>query len=384
MWSYREICISEIDELLQDGYEIEVDSPDGYVPVNFFIDKGLWQEYILVLENGTEVRCNENHLFETNIGWQSAKKLIHMENIHYLTKFGYMSGCVRKTEELIPIVDINVEHENHRYFTNDISSHNTGVGKSIFMCHCASNILRQGKNVLYITMEMAEERIAERIDANLLNVSISDIESLDKELFLSKVQKLSKKTQGKLIIKEYPTSSAHAGHFRALLEELKIKKGFIPDFICIDYINICASQRIRSGSDKTYTYVKAIAEEIRGLAVEYNVPILSATQTNRQGVNNSDIELTDTSECVWTEEKIQLVDGSVKRIGDVKPGDRITANDTFKTVMFVHHEKIKECIKITLKSGKSLVVSKDHIFPTQSGRKCVNSGLTIGDLLHSK
>lgn len=183
----------------------------------------------------------------------------------------------------------------------------TGVGKSIFLCHCASNVLKQGKNVLYITLEMAEERIAERIDANVLNVSLGDIETLDKDLYLSKVQKISKKTHGKLIIKEYPTSSAHAGHFRALLEELKIKKGFIPDFICIDYINICASQRIRNGSDKTYTYVKAIAEEIRGLSVEYNVPILSATQVNRGGTNNTDIEITDTSESIGLPQSVDML-----------------------------------------------------------------------------
>lgn len=183
----------------------------------------------------------------------------------------------------------------------------TGVGKSIFMCHCAANVLKQGKNVLYITMEMAEERIAERIDANLLNIPLSDIENIDKDVYLGRVEKLAKKTQGKLIIKEYPTSSAHSGHFRALLEELKIKKGFIPDFICIDYINICASQRIRNGSDKTYTYVKAIAEEIRGLAVEYNVPILSATQTNREGMNNTDIEITNTSESIGLPQSVDML-----------------------------------------------------------------------------
>jgi replicative DNA helicase len=183
----------------------------------------------------------------------------------------------------------------------------SGVGKSIFLCHCAANILKEGKNVLYITLEMAEERIAERIDANLLNVSLTDLQNLDKETFSSKVSKVSKKTQGKLIIKEYPTSSAHAGHFRALIEELKIKKGFIPDFICIDYINICASQRIKGGSDKTYTYVKAIAEEIRGLAVEYNVPILSATQINRGGMSSSDPGMEDTSESIGLPQTVDML-----------------------------------------------------------------------------
>jgi predicted ATP-dependent serine protease len=138
-------------------------------------------------------------------------------------------------------------------------------------------------------------------------VPLSDIGTLDKNTFLTKVQRISKKTQGKLIVKEYPTSSAHAGHFRALLEELRIKKGFVPDFICIDYINICASQRIRNGSDKTYTYVKAIAEEIRGLAVEYNVPILSATQTNREGMSNSDVDITNTSESIGLPQTVDML-----------------------------------------------------------------------------
>lgn len=183
----------------------------------------------------------------------------------------------------------------------------SGVGKSIFLCHSAANILKQGKNVLYITLEMAEERIAERIDANLLNITLTDLEQLDQESFNKRVMKVAKKTQGKLIIKEYPTSSAHSGHFRALIEELKIKRGFIPDFICIDYINICASQRIKGGSDKTYTYVKAIAEEIRGLAVEYNVPILSATQINRSGMTNSDPGMEDTSESIGLPQTVDML-----------------------------------------------------------------------------
>jgi replicative DNA helicase len=155
----------------------------------------------------------------------------------------------------------------------------------------------QGKNVLYITMEMAEERIAERIDANLLNITMDELKVIDKDIFDSKMDKLAKKTQGKLIVKEYPTASAHAGHFRALLEELKMKRDFRPDIIMIDYLNICSSQRVKQGgSVNSYTYIKSIAEELRGLAVEYNVPILSATQTTRSGFTNSDPGLEDTSE----------------------------------------------------------------------------------------
>lgn len=174
----------------------------------------------------------------------------------------------------------------------------TGVGKSLAMCHFASDALSQGKNVLYITMEMAEEKIAERIDANLFDVDIATLKDLNKSTFVNKVKHINDKTQGKLIIKEYPTASAHVGHFRALLNELKMKKKFTPDVIYVDYLNICASSRMKGlgGSINTYSYIKAIAEEIRGLAVEFNVPIWSATQSTRTGFGNTDVEITDTSE----------------------------------------------------------------------------------------
>jgi len=174
----------------------------------------------------------------------------------------------------------------------------TGVGKSLFMCHCAAANLNQGRNVLYLTMEMAEERIAERIDANLLDIPIDQLEHLSKEMFAERVRGLSSKTNGKLIIKEYPTGSAHAGHFRALLNELKLKKSFEPDIIYIDYLNICSSSRMKGmgGAINSYNYIKAIAEELRGLAVEFDLPIVTATQTTRSGYSNSDIGLEDTSE----------------------------------------------------------------------------------------
>jgi archaellum biogenesis ATPase FlaH len=174
----------------------------------------------------------------------------------------------------------------------------TGVGKSLFMCHVAAGALTQMKNVLYITMEMAEERIAERIDANLMNVPLDQLENLSKDMFDKKMHKLTDKGVGKLIVKEYPTGAASAIHFRALLKELKIKRDFTPDLICIDYLNICSSARMKSmgGAINSYIMVKAIAEELRGLAVEYNVPILTATQTTRSGFASSDVGLEDTAE----------------------------------------------------------------------------------------
>jgi replicative DNA helicase len=173
----------------------------------------------------------------------------------------------------------------------------TGVGKSLFMCHVAASVLAQGKNVLYITLEMAEERIAERIDANLMNITMDQLKDLPKALFDSRIEKIRNKTEGSLIIKEYPTAGAHSGHFKSLLNELQLKKQFKPALIVIDYLNICASSRFKGGANiNSYTLIKSIAEELRGLAVEENVPILSATQTTRGGYGNTDVELTDTSE----------------------------------------------------------------------------------------
>ena len=181
--------------------------------------------------------------------------------------------------------------------TLNIALAGTGVGKSLFMCHVAANCLSQGKNVLYITLEMAEERIAERIDANLMNISMEDLHNLPKQMFDNKIAKIIKSTSGKLIVKEYPTASAHSAHFRGLIKELAIKKSFKPDIIFIDYLNICASSRFKGAQNvNSYMYIKSIAEELRGLAVETNVPIMSATQTTRSGFSNSDVGLEDTSE----------------------------------------------------------------------------------------
>ena len=180
--------------------------------------------------------------------------------------------------------------------TLNVALAGTGVGKSLFMCHLASSFIQQGKNVLYITLEMAEERIAERIDANLLDVTIDELYEMPKQYYESKIEKLQKKVSGQLIIKEYPTAAAHSGHFKNLMDELALKKTFKPDVVFIDYLNICASSRFKGGNISSYFYIKAIAEELRGMAVEYNVPIMSATQTTRAGYMSSDVGLEDTSE----------------------------------------------------------------------------------------
>lgn len=258
------------------------------------------------------------------------------------------------------------------------------VGKSLTLTHFASSFLALGKNILYITLEMSEEKIAQRIDANLLNVNIGDISNLPKMMFESKIQSLMKKTMGRLIIKEYPTSSAHSGHFRTLLSELSLKQSFVPDVVFVDYLNICASSRYsKNYSASSYTIVKSIAEELRGLAVEHNFPLWTATQLTRSGYSSSDPDMADTSECIFVDETIQMRDGIIKKISEVSVGDQIKSQDSYKTVMMVHHKKEKECIKIVTKNGKTIIVSKDHIFPTNDGRKSFNSGLTIGDYLNT-
>ena len=183
----------------------------------------------------------------------------------------------------------------------------TNVGKSLFMCDYAANVIKQGKNVLYLSLEMSELKISERVDANLLDVTIDDLYHMKKSTFSSKIDELKNKSYGTLIVKEFPTASAHVGHFKALLDELKIKKNFVPDAICIDYINICASQRIKNSGSNSYSIVKSIAEEIRGMAVEYNVPILSATQGNREAQNSTDLDLTNTSESIGLPQTVDFM-----------------------------------------------------------------------------
>ena len=226
--------------------------------------------------------------FDTNVGHD------------YLQDYEQRYDFYHTTEEKIPF---DLEYFNKitkgglPNKTLNIALAGTGVGKSLFMCHVASGALLQNKNVLYITLEMAEEKIAERIDENLLNLDTESLHQLPKMMFESKVTKLAQKTQGKLIIKEYPTASAHAGHFKVLLNELAIKKSFKPDVIYIDYLNLCVSSRLKAGSSaNSYTIVKSIAEELRGLAVEFDLPIFSATQTTRTGFGSTDIGLEDTSE----------------------------------------------------------------------------------------
>ena len=238
----------------------------------------------------------------------------------------------------------------------------TGAGKSLFMCQLASDNLTDGKNVLYITLEMAEEEIAKRIDSNLLDIPMDD----------RKIARIKSKTTGKLVIKEYPTTCAGSANFRHLLNELKIKKNFKPDIIYIDYINICMSSRIKNGAGvNSYTYIKAIAEELRGLAVEFNVPIVSATQTTRSGY------------CLALNTQV-FVNNQKTNIVDVKIGDRIDTFGGQNIVKRIFPIKKKTAYKITLANGKTIICSKEHLFPTKDGEKSIKEGLKVGECLQVK
>ncbi len=367
-------------------HDIEVESPDGFIEVLDFVDKGMHKQFVFVSTRGEIVRCSGGHLFETDIGWISAENIsIYKTTVNVLHDDGkYYKSSVVESNLDIPIVDISVNHDNHRYYTNGVSSHNTGAGKTLVMCHQAAANLMFGKNVLYITMEMAEERIAERIDANLLDISLDDLSGMSLDTYQRKIQRLKDKTPGKLIIKEYPTGSANAGHIRYLLNDMKLKLDFVPDIVFIDYLNLCTSFRLKgAAASNSYTIIKSIAEELRGLAMEFDIPVVTATQANRSAYGNSDIDLTNTSECIFSDEKVEKRDGTLTKIKEVKPGDQIKSNDGYKTVMFAHHEKIKKCFKITTNSGKTIICSEDHVFPTDTGRISIKTGLEIGNKLSS-
>lgn len=265
----------------------------------------------------------------------------------------------------------------------------TGGGKSLVKCHMAASSLMHGKNVLYVTMELAEEEVARRIDANIMDITLDEVREVPLDVFEKRMNRYKSKTPGKLVIKEYPTGSAHSGHFRHLLNEMRMKKNFTPDIVFIDYLNICASARVKgAAAANSYTLVKSIAEEIRGLAMEFDVAIVTSSQFNRDGYGNSDVDLTNTSECIFVDEKVVEKTKGIMRIADLSPGDVIRSNDETKIVTMVHHPKPKQCVKITTKSGKQIIVSRDHVFPakTPTGevkRISVSSGLEKGCFINS-
>lgn len=285
--------------IFDQGREISVKTPTGYTRVTEFVRKGIYEEYVLTTENNVSLSCNQDHQVMTTFGWLNAKDMFTLQQntdgypIHVETEKGYRQANIKKTSDMIPIVDLVLDNDEHAYYTNGITSHNTNVGKSLMMCHFAAAHVLMGKNVLYITMEMSEEKIAQRIDANLLDMSLDDYDKMPKKWFLEQVEKIKNKCGADFKVKEFPNGSAHVGHFRNLLQELALKKNFKPDVIYIDYLQICASSRYKAGSVPTHQRMEYITEEFRALAQELKIPVFSAAQLNREGFDDSDASITD-------------------------------------------------------------------------------------------
>lgn len=295
MWIEQTTEIKNVKDLLND-YDVEIETADGWQPVSEFVDKGDWNGY-QAIANGRSVIVNEAHLFDTCRGWLSARDLVGCFDVTVLMDDGnYHPITVFELNQMVPIVDVQIDHPNHRYFANGFSSHNTNVGKSHMLCSLATDYMLDGLNVLYITLEMSEMRIAQRIDANLLDIPIQDIEEIPESTYEARFQKvLDHEGRGQLVIKEFPAKTAGALKIKALVDELKIKRNFRPDVIILDYLNLCKSDLIKM-TENMYIYIKTVAEELRGLAQELNLPIISATQTNRDGQNSTDLDLTEMAE----------------------------------------------------------------------------------------
>lgn len=295
----KTIKIKYVGQLLSEGIDVSVLGPVGMVPVLEFVDKGMHDEYDITWDGGT-LRCNADHLVMTHYGWQRTEELVKLaevsddQRVHIGTRNGFKAAYVEKREgRMCPIVDIVIGDETHAYYANGVESHNTNVGKSLILCHDAAAKVLAGHNVLYITCEMSAEKISQRIDANLIDLPLDKYKDMPKAWFLKRVEEVKKKSGGRLVVKEYASNVAHVGHIRHLLQELKMKKGFVPTIIYVDYINIMASQRFKPGKVPKDQYLTAIAEELRGLGQTENLPVMTATQTNREGFASSDADMTD-------------------------------------------------------------------------------------------
>jgi len=303
-----DVPISDIERLLEEGVDFDINTPDGWQKAIAFVDKGEMDIYHLMNDRGEEVKCAGRHKFDTNFGWQTAEDMVDWFGIKVLCDDGFYHPCrVVRAGYKQKVVDISINHPNHRYFTNRISSKNTNVGKSAYMCHYAAEMVSQGYNVLYVSMEMAEEKLGTRIDANLMDVAMDSVLAMSELEFMKNINLLKTKV-GKLIIKEFPTASVHMGHVEAMIRELKNKKGFVPDVVCLDYLGICLSRRVGLGAG-TYLFVKAITEEFRGLAVKYNFVGVTATQGTRSTIEASDMNMSDTGDSKGINDTVDFLMG---------------------------------------------------------------------------
>jgi replicative DNA helicase len=314
----KEMTAGRARELHGEGIDLFVDSPNGYVRIQEWVDKGTYQQYLVGSESGYVLSCNKDHLVMTPSGWERVELLekLNAEGQHVLTRRGFERANIMKTDVMVPIIDLVVDHESHSYYADGIVSHNTNVGKTLMMCHMTAASVLAGKNVLYITLEISEEEIGARIDANLLDISLEQQESMPKDWFLKRVKQIKEKCGGSFFVKEYPSGSAHVGHIRHLIKELRLKHGFIPDIIFVDYLTIMASQRVKLSNTARHSYFQAIAQELRALGQTegprdangkvVGVPVVSAGQLNREGFGDSDADMTQvagswdlTGDCDW-------------------------------------------------------------------------------------
>lgn len=300
----RKVKAGEVKQLMEEG-KVEILSNDGFVRISEFIEKGTYEEYVISTSSQKILRCNADHLVKSpSLGWITAEELMRLTDItatgtpevYIETRDGNELASARLSGNMIPIVDFALVGEKKEYLAEGITSHNTNVGKSLILCNFAADYVLQGKNVLYITLEMAEEKIAQRIDANLIDIDLDEYEKVPKDWFLKQVSRVKQKAGGRIKIKEYPNGQAHAGHIRHLMKELELKEGFKADVLIVDYLNICSSSRYKAGSQPRHLIVGAIGQEIRALAQEFGIPAWSATQLNREGFGSSDAGITETSE----------------------------------------------------------------------------------------
>lgn len=305
-WVEKEVSIKDIKKLLEE-YNVQVDSPDGWVDVTHYVEKGRKRAWKLLIDD-KELLSSGKHLYETNFGWKHAKFLDHRIHRILCNDGKFHSFDINKTDKFINVVDIRVNHPNHRYYTNGISSHNTNLGKTLVMSSLATNNILNNKNVLYITCEMSKHKISERTMANMFNLEMNDLKNLDKKEFHSYFEQVKKIVKSKFFIEEYPTKSINANHIRNLVKELKTKKKFIPDIIYIDYIEIMNPIHRYKG-DGSYSEIKRISEEVRAVAVELGIPIVSAVQTNRGGIGSAQIDLTDISQSIGTAATADIIIG---------------------------------------------------------------------------
>lgn len=306
------VPINQIAKLIEDGVDVFINSPDGFVPVTEFIDKGRYDEYVTYVQDIGQIRTNADHLFKTNLyGWMTAKELSELTNdekkINICTEFGLKSAFTVASDFVISIADVVIDHPEHRYYANGVESHNTNVGKSLMLCHLASDYLMQGKNVVYFSLEMSEDDVATRVYANLLDLEIEKQAKMPKEWFLKAVARVKAKTPGKLNVKEYPSGSAHIGHFRHHLQELKLKKKFKAHILILDYLSIAASSIYKKGKVPHHQYLQSIASEFRSLNQEQATGGWTAHQITRAGFGSSDPGLADIAESWGVTHEADLV-----------------------------------------------------------------------------